>query len=373
MGDLEKIIYVHVPAAWIMSVTFAIVMFYSLRYLWRRDERDDLAAAAAAEVGTVLNGLTLVLGMIWGKPTWGVWWAWDARLTSTLVLFLIFVGYLSLRAFVDDPERRAQWSAAVGILGAINVPIVYMSVRWWRTLHQMQSSPSTVDRDVRARAARQRVRVSVRDDLLRPAPVRGDVPRARGGSCRGSRGAGRGVTMARTTGTSSSRRTRSRGSRSSDTGSACTARCAARARVRPVRSRPRRAPGGIADDRRHPESQRAKRRPLAIAAVVVGRRACSAWLLYGGLDKNVVFFLTPQELLAKGTEGYDVPVRLGGQVKPGSVKWDDKTLRLTFEVTDGTSEIPVQSSGAPPQMFRDGMGVVVEGRFGRDHVFNSPA
>ena len=82
--------------------------------------------------------------MLWGKPAWGVWWAWDARLTSTLVLFLIFVGYLSLRAFVDEPERRAQWSAAVGILGAINVPIVYMSVRWWRTLHQVQSSPDTV-------------------------------------------------------------------------------------------------------------------------------------------------------------------------------------------------------------------------------------
>jgi heme exporter protein C len=145
MGDLEKIIYVHVPAAWVMSVTFAVVMFFSLRYLWKHDERDDLAAAAAAEFGTVLNGLTLVIGMIFAKPTFGVWWAWDARLTSTLVLFLIFIGYLSLRGFVDDPERRAQWSAAVGILGAINVGIVYMSVRWWRTLHQMQSTPNTVD------------------------------------------------------------------------------------------------------------------------------------------------------------------------------------------------------------------------------------
>jgi heme exporter protein C len=145
MGDLEKIIYVHVPAAWIMSLTFAVVMFYSLRYLWKGRETDDLAAAAAAEVGTLFNGLTLLLGMLWAKPTWGVWWTWDARLTSTLVLFLIFVGYLSLRAFVDEPERRAQWSAAVGVLGAINVPIVYMSVRWWRTIHQIQSTPDSVD------------------------------------------------------------------------------------------------------------------------------------------------------------------------------------------------------------------------------------
>jgi len=115
---------------------------------------------------------------------------------------------------------------------------------------------------------------------------------------------------------------------------------------------------------------KSKRKPFAIAGVALVV-AVFAWLLYGGLDKNVVFFLTPQELLAKGNDGYDVPVRLGGQVKPGTVKWDDKTLRLTFQVTDGKSDVAVQSSGAPPQMFRDGMGVVVEGRFGRDQVFNS--
>jgi cytochrome c-type biogenesis protein CcmE len=118
------------------------------------------------------------------------------------------------------------------------------------------------------------------------------------------------------------------------------------------------------------KKENAKRKPLAIAAIVVVI-AVFGWLLYGGLDKNVVFFLTPQELLAKGTDGYDVPVRLGGLVKAGTVKWDDKTLQLTFDVTDGKSDIAVHSTGAPPQMFRDGMGVVVEGRFGRDGVFNS--
>ena len=145
MGDLQKIMYVHVPSAWITMLSFFVVLVFSVRYLWQRRENDDLLAASAAEVGATFNGLTLVLGMLWGRPTWGVWWTWDARLTSTLVLFLIFVGYLSLRAFIDEPVRRAQWSAAVGILGAINVPIVYLSVRWWRTLHQVQSSPSTVD------------------------------------------------------------------------------------------------------------------------------------------------------------------------------------------------------------------------------------
>ncbi|MGH7636636.1 MAG: cytochrome c biogenesis protein CcsA [Gemmatimonadaceae bacterium] len=145
MGHLQKIMYVHVPAAWMTFIAFFVVLVYSVLYLWRGRENDDLLAASAAEVGAVFNGLTLALGMIWGRPTWGVWWAWDARLTSTLVLFLIFIGYLALRAFVDDAGQRARWSAAVGVIGAINVPIVYMSVTWWRTLHQPPSSPSTFD------------------------------------------------------------------------------------------------------------------------------------------------------------------------------------------------------------------------------------
>jgi heme exporter protein C len=145
MGDLQKIMYVHVPAAWSAFICFFVVFVASVRYLWRRNERDDLVAAAAAETGAVLTALTLMLGSIWGRPTWGVWWAWDARLTSTAVLLVIYVGYLALRAFADEPEQRARWSAAIGILGALNVPVVYMSVKWWRTLHQLQSTPSTVD------------------------------------------------------------------------------------------------------------------------------------------------------------------------------------------------------------------------------------
>jgi cytochrome c-type biogenesis protein CcmE len=112
------------------------------------------------------------------------------------------------------------------------------------------------------------------------------------------------------------------------------------------------------------------KRPWIIggAAVIV---AVFAWLLFGGLQKNVVFFLTPQELLAKGNEGVGVPVRLGGQVKPGSLKWDAKTLDLRFTVTDGAREMLVHSTGAPPQMFREGMGVIVEGRQGAGGVFEA--
>lgn len=145
MGHLQKIMYVHVPAAWNAFLAFVVVLAGSVMYLWKREEKWDLLAASAAEVAAVLSALTIALGSIWGRPTWGVWWTWDPRLTSTAILLVIIVGYLALRSFVDEPERRARWSAVVGILGALNVPIVYMSVRWWRTLHQPQSSPSTVD------------------------------------------------------------------------------------------------------------------------------------------------------------------------------------------------------------------------------------
>lgn len=145
MGHLQKIMYVHVPAAWTAFLAFTIVFVTSLLYLWRRDERYDLFAASTAEVGVVLTALTLALGSIWARPTWGVWWTWDPRLTTTAILLVIYAGYLALRGFTDDPERRARWSAAVGILGFLNVPIVYMSVRWWRTIHQVQSAPSTLD------------------------------------------------------------------------------------------------------------------------------------------------------------------------------------------------------------------------------------
>jgi len=117
MGHLQKIMYVHVPAAWSAGLCFLIVFVASLHYLWSKRERSDLVAASAAEVGTVFTALTLLLGSIWGRPTWGVWWTWDARLTSTAVQLVIFVGYLALRAFADDPDRRARWSAAVGVLG----------------------------------------------------------------------------------------------------------------------------------------------------------------------------------------------------------------------------------------------------------------
>jgi heme exporter protein C len=143
MGHLQKIMYVHVPSAWLAFVAFGLVLIASLLYLWKRDLDFDSFAASAAEVGTLFTVLTIAQGSIWGRPTWGVWWTWDPRLTTTAILLLIFVGYVALRSFTDDDDRRARWSAAVGILGAINVPIVWFSVKWWRTIHQVQSTMET--------------------------------------------------------------------------------------------------------------------------------------------------------------------------------------------------------------------------------------
>jgi heme exporter protein C len=136
--------YVHVPAAWLAFLSFFVVFLMSVLYLIQRDLRWDRVAASSAEIGVVFTVLTLALGSMWGKPTWGVWWTWDPRLTTTAIMLAIYVGYLAIRSFADDPEKRARWAAIVGIIGFANVPIVYLSVIWWRTLHQPPSSPRSV-------------------------------------------------------------------------------------------------------------------------------------------------------------------------------------------------------------------------------------
>lgn len=144
MGDVQRLMYVHVPAAWLAMLAFFVVFIMSVLYLVQRNPRWDLIAASSAEVGVLFTALTLALGSLWGKPTWGVWWTWEPRLTTTAVMLMIYVGYLAVRSFADDPDKRARWSAIVGVVGFIDVPIVYLSVYWWRTLHQPPSSPRSV-------------------------------------------------------------------------------------------------------------------------------------------------------------------------------------------------------------------------------------
>jgi heme exporter protein C len=134
-GAAQKIFYVHVPAAWSALVAISVTGLLSILYLWLKDRRIDLAAAASAEVGVAFATIMLTTGPIWGKPIWGTWWTWDARLTSTLFLFLLFVGYLVLRGVITDPGIRGRFSAVIGIMGLVLVPFIHLTVYLFRTLH----------------------------------------------------------------------------------------------------------------------------------------------------------------------------------------------------------------------------------------------
>ncbi|MGH2511676.1 MAG: cytochrome c biogenesis protein CcsA [Candidatus Limnocylindrales bacterium] len=135
-GDAQRIMYVHVPAAWLAYLAFFVTLLGGLGYLLRHDLRWDRLAVASAELGLLFTGATIVSGSIWGKVTWGVWWDWDPRLTTTAVMFLVYAGYILLRESIVDRDRRARLAAVLGIVAFINVPIVHLSVLWWRGLHQ---------------------------------------------------------------------------------------------------------------------------------------------------------------------------------------------------------------------------------------------
>jgi len=135
MGNVQRIFYFHVPSAMVSFLAFFICFLASLAYLFTRRRGLDITAQASAEIGVVFCSVVLITGPIWAKPIWGIWWTWDARLTTTLVLWLIYVAYLMLRAYLPEGSRKANLSAVVGILGFLDVPVVYMSIRWWRTQH----------------------------------------------------------------------------------------------------------------------------------------------------------------------------------------------------------------------------------------------
>ena len=137
-GPAQRIFYIHVPSAWIGFLAFFVVFVASIGFLATGRRRYDDLAAASAEVGVVFTSAVMITGPIWGRATWGVYWTWDPRLTSFLVLWLMYVSYLVLRGYVTEPGRRARFSAVLGIVGFLDVPIVFMSVRWWRAEHPGQ-------------------------------------------------------------------------------------------------------------------------------------------------------------------------------------------------------------------------------------------
>src|SRR5438105_4017897 len=135
-GNVQRIMYVHVPLILASYLAFVVLAVASLVYLVRRDEAADRVAHASGEVGVMFVGLGIATGSIWGKPTWGTWWTWDARLTSVSIMFVIYLAYLLLRAMLEDREQAARFAAVLGIVAALDIPLVHFSVYWWRTLHQ---------------------------------------------------------------------------------------------------------------------------------------------------------------------------------------------------------------------------------------------
>lgn len=136
-GDFVRIMYVHVPSAWLAFLAFGVTAFGGLMWLVRRKDRWDRLAAASAEVGVLFTGLALLTGSIWGKPVWGTYWDWgDARMASTALMFFVYLGYLALRRATPDPVTRARRSSILGLVAVVQVPLVYFSVNLWRTLHQ---------------------------------------------------------------------------------------------------------------------------------------------------------------------------------------------------------------------------------------------
>src|SRR2546428_3986973 len=148
-GNVQRIMYVHVPAILVAYLAFAVVLVASVISLWGRAAGADRLAHASAEVGVVFTGINIATGAIWGKPTWGTWWTWDARLTSVSIMFVIYLGYLLLRAMIEDRERAARFAAVLGIVAALDIPLVHFSVYWWRTLHQpptlLRPGPTPMD------------------------------------------------------------------------------------------------------------------------------------------------------------------------------------------------------------------------------------
>ena len=135
MGDVQRVFYFHVPIAIVSFLAFFVVFVASVGYLVRRGRRWDSVAHASAEVGVLFVSLALITGIIWGRPVWDTWWTWEPRLTTTLILWLIYVSYLMIRSYAPSQDKAARYSAVVGIIGFVDVPIVYYSVVWWRSIH----------------------------------------------------------------------------------------------------------------------------------------------------------------------------------------------------------------------------------------------
>ncbi|MEO0295665.1 MAG: cytochrome c biogenesis protein [candidate division WOR-3 bacterium] len=144
MGDLVRIMYIHVPQAWISFLCFTLVFIFSILYLIKRELKWDILAETSGEIGVLFIILTLITGMLWAKSVWGHFWVWDPRLTTTLILFFLYTAYMIFRGFIETPDKRARFASVLGIIIYIDVPLVYFSVKLWRSVHPSAFTPGDV-------------------------------------------------------------------------------------------------------------------------------------------------------------------------------------------------------------------------------------
>lgn len=135
LGASQRIFYFHMGSATVAGIAYTITFVSSIGYLIRRRPAWDVWAASSAEIGTVFTAMVLISGILWGRAAWGIWWTWDPRLTSTVILWVLFAGYMLLREWTDNPERRAQYAAVLAIVAYLDVPIDYMTIHWWNSIH----------------------------------------------------------------------------------------------------------------------------------------------------------------------------------------------------------------------------------------------
>ena len=380
-GDVQRLMYVHVPAAWLAFLSFGVVFLASVAYLRTGRIRWDRVAVASAEIGVLFCVLTLVLGSLWGRPVWGTWWTWDPRLTTTVVLLLIYVGYLSLRSVADSPSRRAHWSAVVGVVGFVDVPIVHMSVVWWRSLHQEATVHPARDADhgrqhadgpaarhrgllggLRLPDGRPAARRPARGPRRRDGDVAAVAPSA--GAAPGPRRAPQparevsamhdlGYLVAGYGGTAAALvwyrwRLARRGRRARDAhrdavrspgahgeGRAMTATLTRR---RAARSVPGRRPTGPA-----------VRAPVAPGggwwSAWPSWSAPSAWVAVRGLTGSFVYYLTPTDISGRA-QGPGRPAGPARRLRRARAACTGAADALTFTVTDGDSTMQVLSTGS---------------------------
>ncbi len=193
----QRIIYFHVPSAWLSMLAFGVTMIASVAYLVTSKRRWDSLAVSSAEIGLVFVVAATASGSVWAKPAWNVWWTWDPRLTTYTILFLLYVAYFMLRSAMEDPARRARFAAVYGIFAFLSVPITFMSIRWWRTIHPVLIDP----KEGFGLTPHMLIRLLLQPGRLHPVLRRAPVAPLSVGADQGAGGsvAGRGRVLARVT------------------------------------------------------------------------------------------------------------------------------------------------------------------------------